>query len=114
MSKDILNELKEMFQEVATLEMQARTIGNAMDNLHKRHGDNQLLEDFANELSHMRDKENLAKEHIKKLSDPITQVLFKNRYIHGLTWEEVSEVSYVSYAHAHRLHNKGLEEMSEL
>ena len=108
------DELKNLLQETATLEMQVRTIGVTMDKLYKRHGENSLIKELADTLMCMHKKEQIAKNHIEKLSDPTLRTLFTNRYIKGLTWEEASLASYVSYAHAHRLHKKGLEEISKL
>lgn len=54
-----------------------------------------------------------VEKYIKSLPDAKQQIIFTEHYINNKTWSEIKSEVKCSYRHIHRLHLKGLRELSD-
>jgi len=106
--------IEKMLKDGMNVEIELKTIAQAMLVIRQMHGENSLLEEFANDLTFVRRKRKKISRLIQSLPDDNTRQVFTHRYINALTWDDVADASYVSVAHAHRLHKKGLEKLKKV
>jgi len=104
--------IEKMLKDGMNTEIEVRAITQAMLSIRQMHGENSLMEEFASDLTHIQQKRKKISKLIQGLPNDSMKQLFTHRYINALTWEDAADASYVSVAHAHRLHKKGLEQLS--
>jgi len=102
---------QKMLKEGMDREMEVKATTEAILSLRKMHGENNLANELAEDLIDIRARFRDIQEAIKSIDDPMVQDVMIARYIHNLTWEDVSLACHMSVAHAHRLHKKGLAQL---
>ena len=106
MTKKLEKELKQGMD----IQKEVLATAEAIAILQGRHGgDNTLAHELSEDLTIMHEKRVDIETLIATLQDPVIRQVFTHRYIEGLTWQDVADTCYISLAHAHRLHKKGLE-----
>ncbi|MCL2168914.1 MAG: hypothetical protein FWB74_02685 [Defluviitaleaceae bacterium] len=102
---------QKMLKDGMDREIETKAATDAILSLRKMHGENNLAEEYAEDLIDIRTRFQDIQSAVKSIEDPMVQDVMIARYIHNLTWEDVAAVCHMSVAHAHRLHKKGLLEL---
>jgi len=92
------------------IEKEAWATAEALERLVLRKDDeaSSLIEEYANDLTHMEKTSDTVASMIRIISEDNVRHVFAARYLHKLTWQEIAEATFISISQVQRLHKKGL------
>jgi len=105
--------IEQFLKNSLNIQKEADAAADALETLASRGNTGTLMEEYAQDLTHIEQTSKTLRQMIRTLPKDDMQRIFAARYIYKMTWEETADAAFLSVAHVQRVHKAGVAWLEE-